>query len=41
MSFDEAQRRISYRNAREILRRAHEMVGHPPASAPVLSSAEG
>lgn len=41
MSFDEAQRRISYRNAREILRRAHEMVGQAPDSSPALSNAEG
>jgi 8-oxo-dGTP pyrophosphatase MutT (NUDIX family) len=39
MSFDEAQRRISYRNAREVLRRAHEMVSSAPA--PVLRRAEG
>ena len=41
MSFDEAQRRISYRNAREVLRRAHEMVNGGMAAAPVLSKAEG
>jgi 8-oxo-dGTP pyrophosphatase MutT (NUDIX family) len=41
MSFDEAQRRISYRNAREILRRAHEMVGESRRAGPVLSNAEG
>jgi bis(5'-nucleosidyl)-tetraphosphatase len=41
MSFDEAQRRISYRNAREVLRRAHEMVSMGAAPAPALSKAEG
>jgi 8-oxo-dGTP pyrophosphatase MutT (NUDIX family) len=41
MSFDEAQRRISYRNAREVLQRAHEMVKESAASGPVLSKAEG
>jgi 8-oxo-dGTP pyrophosphatase MutT (NUDIX family) len=41
MSFDEAQRRISYRNAREVLRRAHEMVNGSAVSTPVLSKAEG
>ena len=41
MSFDEAQRRISYRNAREVLRRAHEMVNGSAATAAVLSKAEG
>ena len=41
MSFDEAQRRISYRNAREILRRAHEMVNGTALSAPVLTKVEG
>lgn len=48
MSFDEAQRRISYRNARDVLRRAHAMVSEPatPAAArreagrPVLSKAK-
>jgi bis(5'-nucleosidyl)-tetraphosphatase len=40
MSFDEAQRRISYRNAREILRRAHEMVAIGRAPAHALSKAE-
>jgi 8-oxo-dGTP pyrophosphatase MutT (NUDIX family) len=33
MSFDEAQRLISYKNAREVLRRAREMVAGPPVSA--------
>jgi 8-oxo-dGTP pyrophosphatase MutT (NUDIX family) len=42
MSFDEASRRLSYRNARAVLRRAHEMVNdRPPAAAPVLSAAKG
>jgi 8-oxo-dGTP pyrophosphatase MutT (NUDIX family) len=41
MSFDEAQRRISYKNARSVLRRAHEMVSNPAESGPVLSRAEG
>lgn len=41
MSFDEAQRRISYRNAREVLRRAHAMVQDGAVSAPVLSKAQG
>jgi 8-oxo-dGTP pyrophosphatase MutT (NUDIX family) len=41
MSFDEAQRRISYRNAREVLRRAHEMVGATRRTAPTLTRAEG
>jgi 8-oxo-dGTP pyrophosphatase MutT (NUDIX family) len=41
MSFDEAQRRISYRNARQVLRRAHEIVSGKPSSAPVLSKIEG
>jgi 8-oxo-dGTP pyrophosphatase MutT (NUDIX family) len=49
MSFDEAQRRISYRNAREVLRRANEMVHASRSRAgasssveePVLSKAEG
>jgi hypothetical protein len=36
MSFEEAQRRISYRNARAVLRRAHEMVNASRAPAPVL-----
>ena len=36
MSFEEAQRRISYRNARAVLRRAHEMVTASRAPAPVL-----
>ena len=40
MSFDEAQRRLSYRNAREVLRRAHEMVNAKPISRPVLSKVE-
>jgi 8-oxo-dGTP pyrophosphatase MutT (NUDIX family) len=39
MSFDEAQRRISYRNARAVLRRAHEMVADA-AAAPALGQAE-
>ena len=33
MSYDEAQRAISYRNAREVLRRAHGMVGQAALSA--------
>jgi 8-oxo-dGTP pyrophosphatase MutT (NUDIX family) len=41
MSFDEAQRRISYRNAREVLRRAHAMVGEAARTRPALSKAEG
>ena len=41
MSFDEAQRRISYRNAREILRRAPDMVSATAPSRPVLSKVEG
>jgi 8-oxo-dGTP pyrophosphatase MutT (NUDIX family) len=41
MSFDEAQRRISYRNARDVLRRAHEMVNGASGAEPVLRSAEG
>ncbi len=41
MSYDEAQRRLSYRNAREVLRRAHAMVGGKRDSAPELSKAEG
>jgi 8-oxo-dGTP pyrophosphatase MutT (NUDIX family) len=41
MSFDEAQRRISYRNARDVLRRAHEMVGGASRPASALSNAEG
>ena len=41
MSFDEAQRRISYRNAREVLRRAHQMVGESARPRPALSKAEG
>jgi bis(5'-nucleosidyl)-tetraphosphatase len=41
MSFDEAQRRLSYRNAREVLRRAHEMVGATAPKVPVLSKVEG
>jgi 8-oxo-dGTP pyrophosphatase MutT (NUDIX family) len=41
MSFDEAQRRISYRNAREVLRLAHGMVSGAASSGPVLSKAEG
>jgi bis(5'-nucleosidyl)-tetraphosphatase len=41
MSFDEAQRRISYRNAREVLRRAHDMVSEAVASTPALSKARG
>ena len=41
MSFDEAQRRVSYRNAREVLRRAHEMVRGSAATNRVLSKAEG
>jgi 8-oxo-dGTP pyrophosphatase MutT (NUDIX family) len=41
MSFDEAQRRVSYRNAREVLVRAHEMVSGSGARNPVLSKAEG
>jgi bis(5'-nucleosidyl)-tetraphosphatase len=40
MSFDEAQKRLSYRNAREVLRRAHDMVRDARAK-PVLSKAEG
>jgi 8-oxo-dGTP pyrophosphatase MutT (NUDIX family) len=36
MSFDEAQRRIAYRNARAVLRRAHEMVKAAPARAPAV-----
>jgi bis(5'-nucleosidyl)-tetraphosphatase len=41
MSFDEAVRRVSYRNAREVLRRAHEMVSGSGASTRVLRKAEG
>src|SRR5688572_6838403 len=41
MSFDEALRRVSYRNAREVLRRAHEMVSGSAGSNRVLSKAEG
>jgi 8-oxo-dGTP pyrophosphatase MutT (NUDIX family) len=42
MSFDEAQRRLSYRNARAVLRRAHQMIAAPVATAkPALSAAEG
>ena len=41
MSFDEAQRRVSYRNAREVLRRAHEMVSGSAGSNRLLSKAEG
>ena len=41
MSFDEAQRRISYRNARDVLRRAHEIVSTTSTSKPVLSKAKG
>ena len=41
MSYDEAQRRLSYRNARDVLRRANEMVNGSPATAAVLSDAEG
>jgi 8-oxo-dGTP pyrophosphatase MutT (NUDIX family) len=33
MSFDEAQRAISYKNAREVLRRAHGMVARSAMSA--------
>lgn len=33
MSFDDAQRLISYRNAREVLRRAHGMVAQSAMSA--------
>jgi 8-oxo-dGTP pyrophosphatase MutT (NUDIX family) len=40
MSFDEAQRRISYRNARDVLRRAHAMVNTRAATAPVRSNGE-
>jgi 8-oxo-dGTP pyrophosphatase MutT (NUDIX family) len=40
MSFDEAQRRVSYRNARQVLRRAHEMVSGTVSNR-VLSEAEG
>jgi hypothetical protein len=41
MSFDEAQRRISYRNARAVLKRAHEIVGEMTNSKPTLSKAKG
>ena len=41
MSFDEAQRRISYRNARAVLRRAHDMVNARVVGTPALSNAEG
>jgi 8-oxo-dGTP pyrophosphatase MutT (NUDIX family) len=40
MSFDEAQRRISYRNARDVLRRAHEMVSGAASPAPLLGNVE-
>jgi 8-oxo-dGTP pyrophosphatase MutT (NUDIX family) len=40
MSFDEAQRRISYRNAREVLRRAHAMVGESARPKTALGNAE-
>ena len=41
MSFDEAQRQISYRNARDVLRRAHSMVSEATGSRPALSNAKG
>jgi 8-oxo-dGTP pyrophosphatase MutT (NUDIX family) len=41
MSFDDALRLLSYRNAREVLQRAHRMVGGTKVSAHVLSEAEG
>jgi 8-oxo-dGTP pyrophosphatase MutT (NUDIX family) len=41
MSYDEAQRRLSYRNARDVLRRANQMVNGTPVTGPVLSEAEG
>ena len=41
MSFDEALRLLSYKNAREVLRRAHGMVAGTAVTAPVLSRAEG
>jgi 8-oxo-dGTP pyrophosphatase MutT (NUDIX family) len=41
MSFEQAVRLISYRNAREVLRRAHGMVRQTAVTAPALSKAEG
>jgi hypothetical protein len=41
MTFDEAQRQISYGNARQVLRRAHAMVSETAGSRTVLSKAKG
>ena len=41
MSFEEALRLLSYKNARDVLRRAHGMVSGTGVAGPVLSSAEG